>query len=134
MLIATQNQTLSNWLKHEYGSDFAYCREVVTFTAPAGETKLGTVLGKITASGKYVVSKQTATDGSEVPAAIVYHDGVYTAADQKVLTLVRGPAGISKLGIILDATFDNAAKKAAAYAALEAKGIQVLETLAVTAG
>ena len=133
-LIAVQNQTLSNWLKHAYLMDLAYCNEVVTFTAPAGETKLGTVLGKITATGKYVVSKQTANDGSEVPAAITFFDGTYTAGDQKVVALVRGPAGISKLGILLDATFNDATKKAAAYAALEAKGIQVLDTVAVTAG
>ena len=133
-LIATQNQTLSNWLKHAYLMDLAYCNEVVTFTAPAGLTKLGTVLGKITTTGKYVISKQTATDGSEVPAGIVFFDGEYTAGDQKVVALVRGPAGISKLGIILDATFNDDTKKAAAYAAFEAMGIQVLDTVTVTAG
>ena len=128
-LTAKQNQTLSNWLKSEYNIPFAFCREVVTLTAPAGEMKLGTVLGKITATGKYVVSKQTASDGSEVPAGILFNDRVFAAGDVKALALVRGPASISKLGIILDATFNDATKKAAAYAALEKINIQVLETI-----
>ncbi|MGR2678720.1 head decoration protein [Chromobacterium haemolyticum] len=31
----------------------------------------GTILGVVTASGKYIVSKQTATDGSQVPSAVL---------------------------------------------------------------
>ncbi|MEH8373629.1 head decoration protein, partial [Klebsiella pneumoniae] len=34
----------------------------------------GTVLGMITASGKYTASVKTATDGSETPAAILVDD------------------------------------------------------------
>ena len=40
-----------------------------------------------------------------------------------------GPMGVSKGGLVLDATYDNAPKKAAVYAALEAKGIQCLDTI-----
>lgn len=137
-LIATQSQTLSNWLKHEYLPDLAYCREVVKSTESAASLTMGTVLGKITATGVYVISKQDATDGSQVPAGIVFYDPAVVAglggAPIDVLALVRGPASISKDGLLLDATFDTNAKKAAAYAALEAIGIQVLDTVAVTAG
>ena len=132
MLIATQSQTLSNWLKKELDPAFlAYCREegVVTFAA-AGTIASGTVLGKVTASGKYVVSKQAATDGSEVPAAIMWADKVATAAgDVKSIVLFRGPASVSAGGLVLDATYNDATKKAAAYAALEAIGVQVLPTV-----
>ena len=42
-----------------------------TGTITGGVYKRGTVLGMITASGKYTASVKTATDGSETPAAIL---------------------------------------------------------------
>ena len=36
---------------------------------------------------------------------------------------------ISRGGLVLDATYDTAPKKAAVYAALEDKGIQCLDTI-----
>jgi hypothetical protein len=49
--------------------------------------------------------------------------------DTEVLSIIRGPASVSTTGLILDASYDDATKKAAAYAGLEAVGIQVLETV-----
>jgi len=87
---------------------------------------LGQVLGKVTADGKYKIAVQTAVDGSAVADAIVIQDtSVAAATDTKVLVLVKGPAIVSKAALVLDATYDLAAEKAAVYAALEAKGIQV---------
>lgn len=131
MLIATQLQTLSNWLKNETDPVLAYCREQGTFTATgAGTTVNGTVLGKVTATGKYVVSKQDATDGSEDVAGILWSDAVATAAgDVEVMVLFRGPASVSEGGLIMDATYNTDAEKQAVYAALEAKGIQTLPTV-----
>jgi hypothetical protein len=43
--------------------------------------------------------------------------------DTKVLVLIKGPAIVSKAGLVLDATYNEAGEKAAVYAALEAKGI-----------
>ena len=45
--------------------------------------------------------------------------------DTKVLVLLKGPAVISKAGLILDASYNLDAEKAVVYASLEAKGIQV---------
>ncbi|MGD7731261.1 head decoration protein, partial [Escherichia coli] len=45
-----------------------------TGTITGGVYKRGTVLGMITASGKYTASVKTATDGSETPAAILVDD------------------------------------------------------------
>lgn len=54
-----------------------------TGTITGGVYKRGTVLGMITASGKYTVSVKTATDGSETPAAILVDDvDVSTHGDQ----------------------------------------------------
>jgi hypothetical protein len=47
-----------------------------------GAYKRGTVLGVVTASGKYTLSVKTATDGSEKPAAILVDDVDASTTDQ----------------------------------------------------
>lgn len=124
MLIATENFRLSNVLKHEYEPSLGYCRETVVINDAAADLKIGTVLGVVTATGKYKVCVQTATDGSENAAAVLMEDKtIANSTDTKVLALVRGPAIVSKSGLVLDASFDQDAEKAAAYASLAAKGI-----------
>ena len=71
-VIAQSVHTLSNVVKHEYGADFAYCREAVTVNDTTGTLAIGTVLGKVTATGKYKRAVQSASDGSQNAAAIVY--------------------------------------------------------------
>lgn len=124
MLIATENFRLSNVLKHEYEPSLGYCRETVVINDAAANLKIGTVLGVVTATGKYKVCVQTATDGSENAAAVLMEDKtIANSTDTKVLALVRGPAIVSKSGLVLDASFDQDDEKAAAYASLAAKGI-----------
>ena len=131
MLIATDTPRLSNLVKHEYEPSLGFCRAVVTVNEAAATTyQVGTVLGKVTATGKYVVAKETAVDGSKVPAAVVIEDkSVAATTDTKVLTIVRGNAILSKGALVLDATYNDAAKKQAVYDALEAKNILVNETV-----
>ena len=131
MLIATDTPRLSNLVKHEYEPSLGFCRAAVTVNEAAATTyQVGTVLGKVTASGKYVVAKETAVDGSKVPAAVVIEDkSVAATTDTKVLTIVRGNAILSKGALVLDATYNDAAKKQAVYDALEAKNILVNETV-----
>lgn len=126
-IIAQDTPRFSNLVKHEYEPSLAFCRAAVTVNeAAATDYAIGTVLGKVTTSGKYVVAKETAVDGSKVPAAVVLEDkSIAATTDTKVLVAVRGPMIVSKAGITLDATYDNAAKKATAIAALEAVGILV---------
>ena len=126
-LISTELQKLSNVVKHEYCIDYAYCRELVTVNDTAGTLALGTVLGQVTVGGKYKRAVETAVDGSKVAAAIVVAaKTIAGATDTQVLVLRRGPCGVSKAGLVLDATYDNDAKKLAVYDALEARGIQTL--------
>lgn len=47
-----------------------------------GTYKRGTVLGMVTASGKYKLSVKTATDGSETPVAILVDNVDAATADQ----------------------------------------------------
>lgn len=128
-IIATEARRFSNVIKAELWPEMAYCRAVVTVNEAAAKSYVpGTVLGKVTASGKYKVSVQTQTDGSQVGAAVVLREqSIAATTDTKVLVLVKGPAGVSKFGLQFDATFDTEAKKAATYAAFEAAGIMVLE-------
>ena len=122
----TENFRFSHVVKAELWPEAGYTRAVVTYNGTAGELKIGTVLGKVTANGKYKIAVQTAVDGSQTADAIVLQD--LTAAlntDTKILVLIKGPAIVSKAGLILDASYDLDAEKAVVYASLEAKGIQV---------
>jgi hypothetical protein len=124
---ATEAFRLSNVIKKELWPDDAWCRLVVTVSEAAAKAYVpGTVLGKVTATGKYKIALETAADGSKVVDAIVIGEQAIAAStDTKVLVLFKGPAVVSKFGLILDATYDNDTKKNVAYASLEAKGIQV---------
>lgn len=130
-LIATDTFRFSHVFKHEYEPALAYCRDVVTANESAVKTYApGTVLGKVTATGKYKIAVQTAADGSQNAAAIVMEDkSVAASTDTKVLVMTKGPAIVSKAGLILDATFDLDAEKNAVYAALEALGIRVADAV-----
>lgn len=130
-IFATDTPRLSNLVKHEYEPSLGFCRAAVTVNEAAATTyQVGTVLGKVTATGKYVVAKETAVDGSKVPAAVVIEDkSVAATTDTKVLTIVRGNAILSKGALVLDASYNDATKKQAVYDALEAKDILVNETV-----
>ena len=129
-VIATDTARFSNLVKHELWPETGYCRKEVTVNEAAIKTyAVGTVLGKVTATGKYKIAVETAVDGSKVAAALVIADqSVAAATDTKIVVLQKGPAEISKGALVLDATYDNDAKKDAVYASLEAVGINVLTT------
>lgn len=130
-LIANDTKRLSNVVKQELWPDAAYCRAVVTVNEATAKSYVpGTVLGKVTASGKYKIAVQTASDGSQVADAIVMDNySIAGSTDTKVLVLIKGPAVIGKGGLVLDASYDLQAEKDAVYAALEAKGIQCNDTI-----
>src|SRR6056297_1429596 len=58
--------------------------------AQAGVVKAGTVLGKITASGKLVACDKDATDGSEKPFGVLYEDVDTTDADKVAVIYLQG--------------------------------------------
>jgi hypothetical protein len=133
-LVATATQTLSNLIKKYDSQNTELFNELVTVNEASLTTyKVGTVLGKITASGKYIVSKQAAVDGSQTPAAIVIGNSfgdaidfsVPATTDTKVLVLARGKVVVSAAALFLDASFTAGALTTAAYAALKAQGIAV---------
>ncbi len=93
--VFSESNRLGDWLKGETETPTRFCRDSVTILA--GEALVtGTVLGKITASGKWVAWDGTASDGSEDAAAILITDIVEgdTTADALAVALTRGPAVI----------------------------------------
>lgn len=124
---ATETNRYSHLVKYELEPSVNWCSEFVTVNEATAKTyTVGTALGLVTATGKYKVSVQTAVDGSQNPVAVVTDDYTVAAAtDTKVRAFVRGPAILSKAAVLLDATFNDATKVAAAYASLAGKNILV---------
>lgn len=122
-LIASENPRLTNWLKREMWAEQGFCRKAVVANEAAATTyESGTVLGLVTADDKYVRYDDTATDGSETAAAIVIEEAELEAGtDKTVLVLVKGPAIVADGGLV----FKDGVDKAAAYASLEDKDINV---------
>jgi hypothetical protein len=124
-VIAVDTNRFSNTFKHEYEPALAYTREQVVINETAGATyPLGTVLGKVTATGKYKRVEASAVDGSQTAAAILIADTVVVAnTDKKAVAVVRGPAMVSKVGLFFGASVDTDAERTAAYTQLAAVGI-----------
>jgi hypothetical protein len=119
---ATKAPTYSDVVKKVLWPETGVCHKVVIVNDTAADLVPGDVLGKVTATGKYKVAVETATDGSKVADAIVVEaTTVAGSTDTKVLALIRGHAIVSKAGLRLGATYDTDAKKQAVYDALEAK-------------
>ena len=99
-------------------------RETITLASGAGVIAAGTVLGKGTASGKYVASAVGASDGSEVPAAINIYGADASASDVTVSAIVRD-AEVNGKCLTWHADRDQPAERAAANAALANLGVIV---------
>ncbi len=64
-------------------------RESIVIASGSGVLSPGTVVGKVTASGKYVPYVNTNSNGSEVAAGVIYEKVDATSADQDVVAYVR---------------------------------------------
>lgn len=67
----------------------SYSYDAATVAAAASAIQPGTLMGKITASGKWVAYSDAANDGSEVARGIARNFIPDLAADQKQTLLVR---------------------------------------------
>jgi hypothetical protein len=128
-VFATDMVRLSNVLKHEYEPSLSFCRDVVTMNDAAATLPVGTVLGKVTATGKYKVSLSAAVDGSQNPVAILVGDSQGNAkdvtlaatTDTAVQVLARGPVIVAGAAL----TLGTGITLAAATAALKPLGMLV---------
>lgn len=64
--------------------------ESIVLASGAGVLTRGTVIGKITASGKYLKSLSAAVDGSQTPDLILAEDVDATSADKTTLAYASG--------------------------------------------
>lgn len=87
MTVFTEGKHTAEFLLSEGNGSIS--REQVTIAAAAGALVPGTLLGKITASGKYVAYSNAASDGSEVAVAITYAAVPDLAVDQKAVVIAR---------------------------------------------
>ena len=120
MTALTQSPTMGDVLK--YSENPNYTNEAVTLLTGTNYA-LGSVLGKITASGKYKLAAVGAVDGSAVAVAVLLTATDATAGDATGVILARGPAIVSKAALVFDATVNDAPKTATKYAELVAVGI-----------
>jgi hypothetical protein len=116
----TQGPQLSDVLFFE--EDREYSRAVVTLL-DGSDVDIGTVLGKVTASGNYANFDDTADDGTEDAAAISLAKAAPSGADANHVVLLRHGV-VKKGGLIWPSTAD-ASEQTAAIAQLEALGIMV---------
>ena len=99
-------------------------REAITIASGAGVIAAGTVLGKVTASGKYVASAIGAVDGSQAAAAIALFGCDASSVDVEIAVIVRD-AEVKGDILTYHADRDLAAEKTAANDELAALGIIV---------
>ena len=99
-------------------------RDNIIIASGAAQLQPGTVLGKLTASGKFVPSPATAADGSETAVAVLVGSVDATSADVVAVAVTRH-AEVNRYGLLYDATVDDDAKKSDKWDQLRAAGIVV---------
>lgn len=118
--MTTMAATQSAFLKYEE-SEFNYSRDTITVVA-GQNLAAGTVLGKITASGKYAAYDNDAVDGTAVAAGVLASAVNATAADTAGVAIVRH-AVVATKGLVWGAGVTTQGEKDAAYVDLKAIGI-----------
>lgn len=99
-------------------------RDNIVIKDGSGVVAAGTVLGKITSSGKYVPAPASAQDGSDTAVAIALYNVDATDADVSTVAIFRH-AEVNGNILSYDATVDDATKKAAKADDLREVGIIV---------
>lgn len=110
----TKTETLGTgaFIKSEANGELS--REPIVIVSGAGSLLAGTVLGKITASGKYKPYDNDASDGSQAAVAILYSDVDATSADVAAVGIVR-LAEVWRDRLVWGAGITTQAEKDAAY-------------------
>jgi len=122
MTVLTESRHPGEFLMSEANGQRS--REAITIASGAGVIAPGSVLGKITASDKYLVSAIGAEDGSQTAAAVSLYGCDATSADQTIAAIIRD-AEINGNILTFHADRDQPAERTAARADLAAVGIIV---------
>jgi len=105
-----------------YEAENFYSRETVTIASGADLTA-GAVLGKVTASGKFIHSAPGAADGSQTPVAVLLEDAEAASADVTNALVVMRHATVRRQALNYHASIDTAGERTTAIAALADVGI-----------
>ena len=125
MTVLTQPPSMGDVLKYEVNPN--YTRETVTLLAGTAYP-VGSVLGRITASGKYKLATSGGSDGAQTASAVLLYAVDATLADATGIVVVRGPSIVSRAGLAYDGTVDDAAKITTKLGQLVALGIIARDT------
>ncbi len=120
MPVLTEPPRMGDVLKYEVNPN--YTREVITLLAGM-PYPVGSVLGKVTASGKYTLSPAAGADGSQVASAVLLYAVDATLAEAVGIVVARGPSIVSRAGLAYETTVNDTAKITAKIAQLGAVGI-----------
>ncbi len=121
MAIFTAPGVLGDLLKREYDRD--YCREDVELAPKESGYKIGTVLGRVSASGLYASSPATGNTGEECACAVLIED--VPPNETRGLIVARGPVIVADKALAFDASVNTDALKNAKHQQLAAFGIVV---------
>lgn len=126
MAVVTWSPKRDGWYLGESAAPNIINEEIIVASG-AGKLDAGTVIAKITASGKYVVHDTALSNGAQLPAnaVILFNSVDATSADQKAVATVRGPATINGNNLTYKSGMTNN-DKIAARNALRAKGLAIL--------
>jgi hypothetical protein len=112
--LASSNLSAGSYTPEErFAGDADVLTVPATIATAAGALAAGSVLGRITASGKLVLCNNGAADGSQTPVAILCEDADATGGDIVVPVYVAGEFDLSFL--VWHASFDTDAEKLAAF-------------------
>jgi len=125
MTVLTRPPSMGDVLKYEVNPN--YTRETVTLLAGTAYP-VGSVLGRITASGKYKLATSGGSDGAQTASAVLLYAVDATLSDAVGVVLVRGPAIVSRAALAYDGTVDDAAKITTKLGQLVALGIIARDT------
>jgi hypothetical protein len=120
MPVLTEQPSMGDVLKYEVNPN--YTRETVTVLAGM-PYPVGSVLGQITASGKYKLATSGGTDGAQTATAVLLYAVDATLADATGIVVARGPSIVSRAGLAYDGTVDDGTKISAKIAQLAAVNI-----------
>jgi hypothetical protein len=120
MTVLTQPSSLGDVLKYEVNPN--YTRETITLLAGM-PYPVGSVLGKITASGKYKLATSGGSDGAQTAEAVLLYAVDATLADAVGIVVARGPSIVSRAALAYDATVNDGAKITTKLGQLAAVGI-----------
>ncbi len=125
MTVLTQPPSMGDALKYELNPN--YTRETITLLEGMNYP-VGSVLGRVTLSGKYTLASHGGSDGAETATAVLLYDVDATLADAVGVVLARGPAILSRAALVYDGTVDDGAKITAKLAELKTLGILVRDS------